>query len=91
MRTSILEEQTKAIEMQKRIANIGKIKKDLEIREQLLTFFDNEEQIELEIEKIETEERRQDERVRAMHGSERKLRKLIAAETYIPPDVKSRK
>lgn len=81
----------KAIEIQNRIANIERIKKDLKDREQLLTFFDNEEQIELEIEKIKEKERQEDERIRAMHGSERKLRKIIAAETYIPPDVKSRK
>lgn len=81
----------KAIEIQNRIANIERIKKDLKDREQLLTFFDNEEQIELEIEKIEEKERKEDERIRAIHGSEKKLRKLIAAGTYIPPDVKSRK
>ncbi|XP_032683565.1 28S ribosomal protein S27, mitochondrial-like [Odontomachus brunneus] len=91
VRTSILEEQTKAIETQKRIANIERIKKDLKTREQLLTFFDNEEEIELKIEKIEAKERRQDERVHAMHGSAKKLQKLIATETYVPPDIKNKK
>lgn len=81
----------KAIETQKRIANIESIKKDLKEKEQLLTFFDKEEEIELEIEKIEERERKEDERIRAMPRSAKKLRKLIAAEAYIPPDVKSRK
>lgn len=87
-RTSILEIQMKAIEAERRISNIEKIKKDLEEREQLLTFFDKEEQIEMEIEKIEEAERKEDERIRAMHKSEKKLRKLVATESYVPPDVK---
>lgn len=91
VRTSVLEEQMKAIETQKRIANIEKIKKDLEEREQLLTFFDNEEKIELEIEKLGEKDRKEDERIHAMHASAKKLRKLVAAETYVPPDVKSKK
>ncbi|EFN80617.1 28S ribosomal protein S27, mitochondrial [Harpegnathos saltator] len=91
VRTSILEDQIKAIETQKKIANMEKIKKNLEEREQLLTFFDNEEQIELKIEEIEELNRKEDKRIRAMHGSEKKLRKLIAIEAYIPPDVKNKK
>lgn len=91
VRTSVLDEQIKAIEAQKRIANIARMKKDLTEKEQLLTFFDNEENIELEIEKLEEKERQEDERIHAMHASAKKLRKLVAAETYIPPDVKSKK
>lgn len=83
--------QIKAIEKEKRIANIEKIKKQLKEREQLLTFFDNEEDIELQIEKIEEQERKADERVRRMHKSTKKLRDLITAESYVPPDVKSKK
>jgi len=91
VRTSVLETQMKAIDREKRIRNVEKIKKDLEEREQLLTFFDKEEEIELQIEKIEEEERKEDERIRAMPKSEKKLRKLITAESYIPPDIKSRR
>ncbi|XP_011873798.1 PREDICTED: 28S ribosomal protein S27, mitochondrial [Vollenhovia emeryi] len=90
-RTSVLEAQMNAIERERRISNIEKIKKDLEQREQLLTFFDKEEEIELEIEKIQEKERREDERIRAMPNSAKKLRNLIATEFYIPPDVKSRR
>ncbi|XP_014467595.1 PREDICTED: 28S ribosomal protein S27, mitochondrial-like [Dinoponera quadriceps] len=90
VRTSVLEEQMKAIDKQKRIANIEKIKKDLKEKEQLLTFFENEEQIEVGIEKVEEEDRKEDERIHAMHKSAKKLRKLIATEAYVPPDVKSR-
>ncbi|KAL0133103.1 hypothetical protein PUN28_000698 [Cardiocondyla obscurior] len=87
-RTSVLEEQIKAIDRERRISNIEKIKKDLEEKEQLLTFFDKEEEIELQIEKIKERERKEDERIRAIPRSEKKLRKLIAEQVYIPPDIK---
>lgn len=83
----MLEEQVKAIDIQKRMANIEIIKKDLKEREQILTFFDNEEQIELQIEKILEREQKEDERVRAIPRSAKKLRALVAAEEYIPPDI----
>lgn len=81
----------KAIEREKRISNIEKIKKDLEKREQLLTFFDKEEEIELQIEKIQEEERKEDERIHAMPNSAKKLRQLVTTESYVPPDIKSRR
>lgn len=59
-------------------------------REQLLTFFDNEEALELQIERIQEKERKEDERIRKMPKSEKKLRALITAESYIPPDIKDR-
>lgn len=80
----------KAIERERRISNIEKIKKDLEQKEQLLTFFDKEEEIELQIEKIQEQERKEDERVHAMYKSEKKLRNLITTQSYVPPDVKKR-
>jgi len=52
-----------------------------------LTFFDNEEEIELQIEKIEEKERRADERVHRMYKSREKLRDLVTVESYVPPDV----
>lgn len=82
--------QIKAIEKERRIANVEKIKKQLKEKEQLLTFFDNEEDIELQIEKIKEEERKEDERVRGMYRSAKKLRDLVTAESYIPPDVKGK-
>jgi len=81
----------KEIDKERRINNIKKIKEDLEKREQLLTFFDKEEEIELKIEEIQEKERKQDERIRAMHNSAKHLRKLITIESYIPPDIKSKK
>ncbi|XP_029174536.1 28S ribosomal protein S27, mitochondrial-like [Nylanderia fulva] len=91
VRTSILETQIKAIEREKKIANIEKMKKDLKEREQLLTFFDNEEAHELRIERIQEKERKEDERIRSMYNSAKKLRDLVASESYIPPDIKNRK
>lgn len=87
----ILQTQIKAIEKEKRIINIEKIKEQLKEREQLLTFFDNEEDIELQIEKIEEKKHKADERMHRMHKSTKKLRDLITAESYIPPDIKSKK
>jgi len=82
--------QIKAIEKERRLANIEEIKKQLKEKEQLLTFFDNEEEIELQIEKIEEKERKADERVHGMYKSQKKLRDLVTAESYVPPDVKSK-
>lgn len=90
-RASILETQKQEIERERRINNIKEIKKDLEEKEQLLTFFDKEEEIELQIEKIQEEERKEDKRIHAMYNSAKKLRKLITTESYIPPDVKSKR
>ncbi|XP_070166157.1 small ribosomal subunit protein mS27 [Polyergus mexicanus] len=87
IRASILQTQIKAIEKERRVANIEKIKKELKEREQLLTFFDNEEALELRIERIQEKERKEDERIHKMHKSEKKLRALITAESYIPPDI----
>lgn len=81
----------KAIERENRIKNIEKIKQDLKEREQLLTFFDKEEEIELKIEEIQEEQRKEDERIRAMPKSAKKLRKLVTTESYIPPDIKSKR
>lgn len=80
----------KAIERERRISNIEKIKEDLEQREQLLTFFDKEEEIEMEIEKKQEIERKEDERIHRMHKSAKKLRQLVTIESYIPPDIKKK-
>lgn len=87
----MLKVQIKAIDRERRIANIKEMKKDLQKREQLLTFFDKEEQIELKIEEIQEKERKEDEYIRAIPRSGKKLRALVTAESYIPPDVKTKK
>ncbi|XP_011631979.1 28S ribosomal protein S27, mitochondrial-like [Pogonomyrmex barbatus] len=90
VRVSILETQMKEIDKERRIKKIEQIKKDLEEKEQLLTFFDKEEEIELKIEKIEEKERKEDERIRAMPKSAKKLRQLVATESYVPPEIKNK-
>lgn len=80
-----------AIEKERRISNIKKMIKDLEKREQLLTFFDKEEEIELQIEKIQEAERKEDERIRAIPRSAKKLRQLVTTESYIPPVIKNKR
>lgn len=87
-RISVLEKQREAIEKERRITNIEKIKKELQEREQLLTFFDKREEIELQIEKIKKKERKEYMRIRMMPKGMKKLKALVATETYIPPDIK---
>lgn len=88
MRSLVLEEQRKMIDRERRIANIENIKKEINEKEQLLTYFDKKEEIALQIEKIKERERKEDMRIHAMHKSAKKLRALVAAEEYIPLDVK---
>lgn len=85
-----MEEQRKAIDRERRIANIETIKEELKEREQLLTFFDKREEIALQIEKIKERERKEDDRIRAIHKSAKKLRALVTAEEYIPLEVKKK-
>lgn len=85
-----MEEQRKAIDRERRVANIEKIKEELKEREQLLTFFDKREEIALQIEKIKERERKEDNRIHAIYKSAKKLRALVAAEEYIPLDVKKK-
>ncbi|EZA49408.1 hypothetical protein DMN91_008882 [Ooceraea biroi] len=90
VRTSVLEEQKQEVNREKRITVIKKMKNELQRREQLLTFFDKEEQIELRIEKMQERERKEQERVRAIPKSAPKLRAIAAARTKISSDVKSK-
>ena len=56
-RMEILQEELDLITKKKRLANLEKLKEDLKIRERTLTFFENEENIELQIQKkLEREE-----------------------------------
>ncbi|XP_076231003.1 uncharacterized protein LOC143177102 [Calliopsis andreniformis] len=82
-----LNKQLKEIDNQKRIENINKIKEDLRQQEKLLTFFEHEEDIELEIEKIEKTEKFELERVLQMPKGEKKLKKLEKAQEYVPPKI----
>lgn len=56
-------------------------------QEQYLTFFENEEQIELEIEKIETKEKEEMDRVFKIYGAKEKLKKLEGEIEYVPPMI----
>ncbi|CAK9800944.1 28S ribosomal protein S27, mitochondrial [Anthophora quadrimaculata] len=86
-----LENQIKEINRQARIENIEKMKKDLKLQERVLTFFENEEQIELEIEKKEALEKAELERVMRMPRGPAKLQKLKQQDEYVPPQIIKRK
>lgn len=87
----ILDNQLKEINRQTRIENVEKIKKDLKLQERVLTFFENEEQIELEIEKKEAIEKAELERVMRMPRGPAKLQKLKQEDEYVPPQIIKRK
>ncbi|XP_063979808.1 small ribosomal subunit protein mS27-like [Diachasmimorpha longicaudata] len=75
-----LQKQLIEINNQKRIKNIEDMKKDLQVRERLLTFFENEEKLELQ---IEEKLKREDEK----YGPPIEL-KEDEEDNYIPPEVK---
>lgn len=85
MREEILKKHLAEIDKIKRINNTVKIKKDLEDEERLLTFFENEENIELKIEEIQ-------QRIKAMEIPPKLLKKKLKDdEEYVPPDVLKRR
>ncbi|XP_031838398.2 uncharacterized protein LOC116429516 [Nomia melanderi] len=86
-RKKVLEEQTRQMEIASRLDNVQKIKEEMMKQERLLTFFDEEENIELKISEIEAEEEAEMERILKMPKSEKKLRKLKATEEYVPPTI----
>ncbi|XP_043260553.1 28S ribosomal protein S27, mitochondrial-like [Colletes gigas] len=86
-RQNLLNEQLEQINREKRIQNIKQIKKKLQEQEQLLTFFDKEEEIELEIEHLEEKDKEEMERVLKMHHAVKKLKQLETQAEYIPPTV----
>ncbi|KAJ8674841.1 hypothetical protein QAD02_010627 [Eretmocerus hayati] len=77
-RINVLKEHLAYLDRQARLAKVEEMKKDLVDRERLLTFFENEEQIELEIEKKLEKEKRLRGDVEAS---------TIDNEDYIPPEI----
>lgn len=70
-----------------RLQNIEKIKKDLAEKEKILTFFENEEQIELEIERKQEKIKQENERIAKCPIKVKKLQKLVQQEAYVPPSL----
>ncbi|XP_033333977.2 uncharacterized protein LOC117224887 [Megalopta genalis] len=84
-REIVLQKQKDMHNREVRLKNVEEIKKSLAKQETLLTFFDNEEEIELKIEELEKADKKEMERVLKQHHAERKLRKLKEKEVYRPP------
>ncbi|KAL2747364.1 hypothetical protein V1477_004056 [Vespula maculifrons] len=82
-----LKEQQTLLDKQLRLENIKKMKEELEKKERLLTFFENEEKIELEIEKKQEIVRKEDEKLAKKPHIVKKLKKLVEQEVYIPPNI----
>ena len=86
-RNLILDKQVELINQKAKKLEIQKLKEEIKRQERYLTFFENEEQIELEIEKIETKEKEEMDRVLKIYGAERKLKKLEREAEYTPPMI----
>ncbi|KOX75790.1 28S ribosomal protein S27, mitochondrial [Melipona quadrifasciata] len=86
-RNLILDKQTELINQKAKRLEIQKLKEEMKRQERYLTFFENEEQIELEIEKIEAREKKEMDKVLKIHGAEEKLKKLKREVEYIPPMI----
>lgn len=82
-----MKEQQTLLDKQLRLENIKKMKEELEKKERLLTFFENEEKIELEIEKKQEIVRKEDEKLAKKPHIVKKLKKLVEQEVYIPPNI----
>lgn len=81
-RQAVFEEQMADLERQKRLANVDAMKKDLEAREQVLTFFENEDKIDLMIDSKKPRYKKK------WFGKKKKPR--VIDENYVPPEVYSR-
>lgn len=86
-RQIVLKEQQALIDKEMRLAKIQQIKEELKRKEQLLTFFENEEKIDLEIEKKQTLIKQEDEKLAKEPKKLKALAKLIQQEVYVPPQV----
>ncbi|XP_076761465.1 uncharacterized protein LOC143429666 [Xylocopa sonorina] len=86
-RQATLDKQLFEMKRQTKMEDINELKKYLAERERLLTFFENEEQIELEVEKREEEERLEMKRVLKKPKALKKLKKLEEETEYVPPKL----
>lgn len=75
----ILQEQLDYLDKQRRLEEVEELKKDLSERERTLTFFENEEEIELKIqEKLEREKK--------LYGEDKVIEEDLN-ENYVPPEI----
>ena len=77
---NVLKQHLAELDKQNRLAKIEEIKKDLVERERVLTFFENEEKIELAIEK-------KLQREKALYGDEDATLQQNIEDNYIPPEI----
>lgn len=82
-RIEVLKNQLAEIDRQKRLVKVEEMKKELMEKERLLTFFENEEKIELQIEqKLEKEKK--------LYGEEKQTA-IDEEESYVPPEIVKRR
>lgn len=82
-----LDKQIEEINRTAKKEEIEKLKEEMKKQERFLTFFENEEDIELKIEKIEEREKKNMERVLKMSYAKKKLKKLEEEKEYTPPMI----
>ncbi|CAL7938668.1 unnamed protein product [Xylocopa violacea] len=86
-RQILLDKQLYEQKRQAKMEDITKLKKYLAERERFLTFFENEEQIELEIEKRQQGDKMEMKRVLRKPNALKKLKKLKEETEYVPPKI----
>ncbi|XP_043799586.1 uncharacterized protein LOC122718542 [Apis laboriosa] len=86
-RQLILDKQMEEINRIAKKEEIEKLKEEMKKQERFLTFFENEEDIELQIEEIEEFEKKKMEHVLKMPHAKKKLKKLEKEKEYIPPTI----
>ncbi|OAD59980.1 28S ribosomal protein S27, mitochondrial [Eufriesea mexicana] len=84
-RQLVLNKQLEEINRQIKLKEINKMKEEMHVRERFLTFFENREKIELEIEKIKSAQRKENRRILRIRGARKKLKMLEEQKEYIPP------
>ncbi|KAG7203759.1 hypothetical protein KM043_013783 [Ampulex compressa] len=89
-RMSLLNQQRKEMEKEKKMAELEEMQRELAERERLLTFFEREEQIEMEIAYKQKQEQNEKKRIERIPKSAKKLRKLIEEEVYTPPEIRKK-
>lgn len=82
-----LDKQIEEINRTAKKEEIEKLKEEMKKQERFLTFFENEEDIELKIEKIKEREKKNMERVLKMSYAKKKLKKLEEEKEYTPPMI----
>lgn len=86
-REIVLNKQLEEMKRLARIKHIDELKKNLEEREEFLTFLDKEEEMKLKIDELKLKDKKEKQRVLRLHDAKKKLKNLKKVEDYVPPTI----